>query len=173
MTASSRTGERGFGLLELVFGIAIMASLGLVLASLLTGSIASSGRSAQQAFALSNARKVLAGSGPVPGMLGSLQEAREVAGLAAGGLTLLGPGGSRSFAVSPGGELLSAGDAGEARLSMGIASLSVGYYTRDESFQVVEASSPQAVGFVMVSFSASSGGRGSRFVSGARLMNRP
>lgn len=170
--SSGITRVKGLTLLELVLGIAILAGLGLVLLPLLKGSILLSGRSAEEVFLLSNARKVLTGSGPFKGILWKTQQAARVMEADPKSLSLVGPDeGTMTYLLSGKGELVELSPVTNQVRATGLEGLSFSYFARDDDFHVYETTSPAAASLLVLSFSLPAKARKIRFLSGAKLEN--
>jgi prepilin-type N-terminal cleavage/methylation domain-containing protein len=165
--------SRGFTVMELMIGVAVFSILGLVLLGLLRGGILSSGRSAQEAFLLSNARKAMAGSGPRPGLLDDLQQASAVKAQGAESLALVDPLGSETDYGVYEGELFAVRAGTAAAVGSRVTGLSAAYFARTPDFRVEESTDPATADLVVVSVAVQGRTHGLRVLSGARLMNGP
>jgi hypothetical protein len=157
-----------------VVAIAVLSSLGLVLLALLRGGILSSGRAAQEAFLLSNARKAFSGGGAKSGLLDDAQRAASLKSVDPGSLALLDPAGTENdYGVSPSGDFVATRAGTAETVALHFTSMTVTYYARTADYRVVESSDPTSADLVTVSLGATSKSKSLRLFSGARLMNAP
>lgn len=177
MSACSRIAdERGLTALELIIGVGVLATLGLVLLGLLRASILSSGRSAERTFILSAARKALGGSDAFNGIVSDCQQATDVKALNPGKLSLGTPEGSwLTYDLPPSGRLLYSGpETGGLTIdtkAKGLAGLSFRYYGRGADYRVFESTAATGASLVTVSFEVPAKARTLRLFAGSRLLN--
>lgn len=165
--------DRGVTLVELVLGIAVAATLSLVVARMFQSAMVSSRWSALEITLLTNARKALAGDASFRGLVLDGQSSVQVTTPTASALGLVDSlGVSTTYTLSASGNLLSTKQGAAAVRASGLSELSFAYYAVDSSYLIFVSTYGQGTHLVTMSFNLKRGSKKVAFFGGANLRNR-
>ncbi|MFH1724272.1 MAG: prepilin-type N-terminal cleavage/methylation domain-containing protein [Elusimicrobiota bacterium] len=166
--------NRGFTLIELAVGVAVLGTLVLLIAGLFRAGAVTSEYTLRHTFALANARKSFQGEGSRRGLVWGAQNARKVRALSAGALSTKDAANDDVDYTLSKGKILRSQLGTQRSLSEGIESVEFKYYNLADDGTVIESTAPESAAMVTAMISIK-GSRGNtyRFLSGAALRNRP
>ena len=168
--------SRGFTLVEVTVGIAVSGVVALVVAGLFKAGILTFNYAVRQNYALSSARKALAGDGARYGMVWMSQGAAFVEKLTASSLTVSPPDAPTTTFQVYGEHLYQSQLDVQIKHAEGISSVALHYYNLNDAGRIIESTSSVSASLMtaMVSIRGKNPRRKSyHFFSGAQFRNHP
>ena len=168
--------SRGFTLVEVMVGIAVSGIVALVVAGLFRAGILTFNYVVRQNYALSAARKALAGDGAKHGVVWMSQGAALIEDLEASSLTVSPPNAlSLKYHVDEQG-LCQSQLGVKTMQAEGVGAVALGYYNLNDVGRIIESTAPASAIFITAMVSIH--GKNPRhktyhFFSGAQLRNHP
>ena len=169
----SPRGARGVIFLDFVIGLAMTATLSLVVAYMFKSASTSWQISTKENTILTNARKALNGDAATRGLTLEIQYAANVTTATLGSLSLTDFSGvTTTFTVSAAGDLVATKQGVAKTRATGLSSFQVRYYALDDTYSVVENTGPATIDLVTVQFAMTRLGKTVNFFGGARMRNQ-
>ena len=172
--ARKRTGsEKGFTLIELVMGIAVISIISFVLILLFKSGIVTYRYNLRQTLALGSARKALWGNAYLKGIVWSLQEAESVSELNPARLRLMAPDGINRQYYVEGNKLHHSHGERSRKQAPAVTALEFAYFSKDARGRVVESTGTASAALVsaFVHLEGSAKNKDYTFLSTVKLRN--
>ena len=166
--------RRGFTLLELAVGIAVIAVVGLVSAGLFRAGLGTYNYVSRETGVLTSARNAMSGSGSTLGVIWAGQGASAVQSLSGSSLALLIPGASTMTFLVSGGNMYQSQSGSQTLLAAAVGSAVFSYYNLDGAGHIIVSTSAASANFVTMQLTLT--GRSAKdktynFLAGMHLHN--